>query len=114
MAITWADVVAAAPELASASAGTQTFILTAVAEEVDPEVWGTRADRGKVYLAAHLGTLAKMEGAGAASSQRVGPLGETRAIPKGGISSLSLGLTSYGAEYERLCHTLESVVGDAP
>ena len=113
MSITWADVTAVAPELATASAGTQTFILAAVAEQIDLEIWGTRANTGSAYLAAHLATLAKMQGAGAAMSQRVGPLAEHRAMPKAGAFG-SLGLTSYGVEYDRLLHTLESVLGETP
>ena len=111
--ITWADVTAIAPELSTASAGTQAACLAAVVEEIDPDTWGTRANRGAAYLAAHLATLANTQGAGAAFSQRVGPLAEHRAMPHAGLG-LSLSLTSYGAEYDRLLHTLETVFGAVP
>ena len=57
MAVTWADVSALDPALASIPLASQTAILADAVLQVSPTTWEARTDLGVKYLAAHLGTL---------------------------------------------------------
>lgn len=101
--ITWADVVAVAPELASVATATQNAILADVAAQLVAAQWGSRYDVACTYLAAHLGTLSKSGGQGVAgpvTSETVGSVSRSYAAPA--VSESGMGSTSYGREYERL------------
>lgn len=98
MAITWADVEAVAPELATVALATQTAILAQVNSELSTSVWGTKIEIGRAWLAAHLGTLAGIEeGGGVVQSETVGAVSRTYAVSSGDYSS-----TAYGNEFQRL------------
>ena len=93
--ISWADVVAIAPELSGVPSTAQTALLTIVEEQLSSSVWGTRLASGQRYLAAHLGTI---RGAPAYTKEQIGD--HTREV-QGDLDS-----TSYGREYKRLRHSL--------
>lgn len=103
MAISWTDVTAVAPELASTSTTTQNMILALVERWVssDSRAWGSLADDGKRYLAAHLGTLVGNK-SGAISSESLGPMSRSYSggggYPPGVIGSLAL--SNYGAQFK--------------
>lgn len=100
--ITWSDVTAIAPELATVAGGTQTAILADVATEVIVANWPSqeKADRASKYLAAHLATLSKRAGAaGPIQSQAVGGVSVSYAVS---AMAAVLAATAYGQEYQRL------------
>ncbi len=110
--IVWHDVVAVAPNASQCVSATQTEILDIVNNrQIDDGYWlGTKsADVGRRYLAAHLATLALLRGKGIQSQEKVGDLSATYKTPQGILGSL--GLTAYGAEYQRLCDLLPGVLG---
>lgn len=118
MALTWADVVLVAPDLASLGSSAQTAILADVADQMNVAAWGSqeRADRAGAYLAAHIAVAGGYTGLGASAatgavaSQTAGPYSITYASSSGsdGASS-SLGSTRWGQEYMRRVKT--QVVG---
>lgn len=99
--ITWDDVVALAPELASISAAGQTQVLAQVALQVKPDSWGSveRGNTAAIWLARHLATVAKRRGTGALTGVRVGEVSKSFATSS---SKSDLESTAYGAEYLRL------------
>jgi hypothetical protein len=102
VAITWASVVAIAPELSTIAVDSQTAILADVDLEVRAANWPStaHADRAKKYLAAHVASLSRRGGSGGAiQSQTVGSVSVTYAVP---VSATVLGSTAYGQEYQRL------------
>jgi hypothetical protein len=101
VAITWSNVTDLAAELTTVSVGLQNLILAQVNDEVSDAVWGTRADRARIWLAAHLATLAQRKGgsSGPVTSVRVGEVAKTFATGKTDPGAFDS--TSYGAEYER-------------
>jgi hypothetical protein len=109
MSIAWADVTAIAPELTSTAVATatQTIILAMVNERmVDGDAWGDYADDGRRYLAAHMATVSGAgAGAGAVTSESIGPLSRSYAAVDG-----DLGTTKYGVFYRTL---LRVAVGPA-
>lgn len=112
MAIKWIDVVAIAPELIALNANSQTQILQIVDRQINADAWGSLADDGRRFLAAHYGSLALRKGSGFITEEHVGQLGRSYAVPAWLKSSL--GLTSYGIEYRRLTTLLPSVLGMVP
>jgi hypothetical protein len=81
------------------------------------DAWGTLADDGALYLAAHLRTVAKRGANGASGpvqSKRVGDIAVTYAVPQ--ISGAgSLESTAYGMEFLRMLYTLpEARIGVDP
>lgn len=106
--ITWADVLTMAPELSTVSAGGQTSILAYVNgalnvdEFVDGED-GAQLKLARIYLAAHLGTLALPDVSGASSSivtsESAGPLSRSYAQLS---TSEAQSLTSYGSFFSEL------------
>jgi hypothetical protein len=93
--VTWADVVAIAPELSAVPLTAQTAILAQVAEQLSSAIWGTRLASGQTFLAAHLGTI---RGAPNYQSEQVG-------THKRDVNG-DLEATSYGREFRRLLRTL--------
>lgn len=84
MSITWADVVAIAPDLAAVAPAGQAAILASVPLFLDSATLGTRYDLASTYLCAHLGVLVLRGGDGAGgplSSEGVGPLSAGYAVP---------------------------------
>lgn len=113
----WADVVAIAPELGALKVdGTpvigppsQDALLAIAIAQCNAASWATLLNAGIIYLAAHLGTLARTRGGGMVTQESVGQLQRAYATPQG-IKG-SLGLTSYGAEYKRLLKLLPGAIG---
>ncbi len=108
MALTWDDVVAIAPELCKLQLPTQTAILASVARQV--QCGSEMAELGgDVWLAAHLGTLARRRGEAPFASKDAGGMSAAY------VNQLSLaGLystTSYGVEFTRLARTTTAVLG---
>lgn len=108
MAIGWNDVEGVAPELSTTPTAVQAALLQIVALQIDADTWGALADVGAAYLAAHLATLARLRGSGMITQESVDRLSRSYAQPQWLKSSL--GLTAYGAEYERLIHLLPNAL----
>ena len=103
MAISWSDVVKIAPELSTLAVDTQNEILADVDLEVDPGTWNEFADKGRKYLAAHLGTLARPGSVGVAgpvTSETLGPMSRSYSV-EGATDAGALSSTRYGVEYAR-------------
>lgn len=110
--ITWNDVSAIAPELATTvSSNAQTLILAAVGKQVGSGQWANLQVEGQLALAAHMGTLVKraVGAVGPVISATVGPVTRTFALIAGAHGSL--GSTSWGQEYERLLLLLPACRG---
>ena len=110
MSITWPDVVAIAPECASAEPASQTAILAMVDRQLDPDTWGSYFDDGSKFLAAHYATLARSRGKGQITAEAVGSVSRSY----GDMTALagSLGATSYGLEYFRLARLTSASLGE--
>jgi hypothetical protein len=93
--ITWTDVSAIAPELATVPTAAQEAILDMVEEQTVSAIWGNRLETGQRYLAAH---LASLRGGPNFQQETVGD--HTRQV------SGDLDSTSYGREYRRLLRSL--------
>ena len=107
MAITWDDVVAIAPELASVLDTQQTAFLNAVNLQVSDDTWYEEADEGRKYLAAHLATISRKRGQGPTTAQSAGQISQSFANM---MQFGALGTTSYGLEYQRLLRLLPDAV----
>ena len=102
LVITWADVIAIAPELSTFPSDGQAAILGDVVTYVNVNAHGSqaRALAAARYLAAHLATM---------STNRRGATGPLQSIAVGGVSKTfaqavgksAYSATSYGLEYER-------------
>ena len=108
MAVTKADVLRIAPELASltsySDADWDAFIADA-SSQVNPTYWGARADLGVKYLTAHLIAIGNPQAGGRlVASRTVGPVSESYATPQ--MDQSSLGATRFGAEFKRLRRSL--------
>ena len=104
MAISWTDVSRIAPELVSLTVETQNAILEDVDLEIDAGRWGSFADKGRKYLAAHLGTVASRGSvgvAGAVTSETLGPMSRSYDSSSSSDAGL-LSSTRYGIEYVRI------------
>lgn len=112
--ILWGNVVAIAPELANVPAAESSLLLGYVNVHVDDCVWGDTetADFGRVWLAAHLATIARRRGAGPLTSESVGALARSYGLITGVPGAF--GMTSYGAMYYQLTRQLPSVLGIVP
>lgn len=100
MSIVWQNVVDIAPELTSLPVGSQNAILAQVALQMNADVWGGKLDMGSAWLAAHVATVGKRNGAGGAvQSETVGSVSRSYAIMP---TLAALSSTAYGLEYERL------------
>lgn len=101
MAITWANVTDIAAELSTAPLALQTAVLAQVNEELNADVWGTRIDIGRAWLAAHIATVARRRGPGGpVTAETVGSVSRmySASIAAG---AAQLGSTAYGIEFER-------------
>src|SRR5262245_17083854 len=109
MAISWTNVTDIAPELSTVALATQTALLEQVnEEEISDDNWPSeaKADRARAYLAAHLATLINRRGsAGAVMSESVGSVSRAYSTSVAAGAN-ELGSTSYGMNYERLCHNV--------
>lgn len=105
-AITWSQVVLIAPELETLPSGAQDLILDYVNQALPVGPWGgedgPKIKLGRVYLAAHLGTL---------SASGTGGLGQILEVSEGDVitrfaeaskAGSSLEQTGYGQEFKRL------------
>ena len=103
MAITWPDVVAIAPQLATLPTATQDAILAAVALLTDPDTWEEKYDLGMTYLAAHLGQLYLNGQNGVAmpvGSEKVGEVSRKYEFPTNWKDALDT--TLYGLTYKMI------------
>lgn len=109
MSITWADVVAIAPNLSviQSTSATAIAILAAVDRQIDDSVWNEFADDGRRYLAAHLASIRDDEGL--VTSETIGAMSRSYAMPPGIMGSLAL--STFGAEYLRLLSIAVGVPG---
>lgn len=106
LSITWADVVAVAPELSSVDLATQTKVLADTAAGMNEDVWGPKLNTAAPWLAAHLATLTKRSGTGGqVISESVGQVSRTYASSVAQGSGM-YGSTVYGVEFERIMKTL--------
>jgi hypothetical protein len=112
VAVTWDDIVIVAPALATVSVPGQNFYLTESLRQIDPDVWGEFATVGQIYLAAHMATLGQGAGAGPITSETLGAMSRSYAVPLWLRSSLAL--TRYGAEYDRLLRIAVAVPALVP
>lgn len=106
MAITWANVTAIAPELATVAADTQASILAYVNDEaIHDATWrdAARANRARQYLAAHMGTLSRAgNGAhGPVIGEAAGPVSRQYGVTVA-AGSEDFEATGYGKVYRRL------------
>lgn len=112
--ITWADVVAIAPELASVGVTSQNAILADVALRLNAARWGTRYDMASKYMAAHLGTLT-LRGGNGPSGNVVGE--SVGSVSRQYESSSPMGTdplwdkTTYGRQYRQLLRELVDRIG---
>src|SRR6187551_3502350 len=126
MSVTWAQVQEIAPELTTTlvPVATQTVLLAMVDRQIDDEAWLDLADDGRLYLAAHLGTVyVTTSGGGAASvgsvqSETVGPMSRTyvsstTSSTTSSVDSL-LGTTRYGLWYLHMIRLLPCSMGFVP
>lgn len=104
MTITWADVIALAPELATLPVSVQNAILALVQVMIHSCPWGDKYRQALILLAAHFGTLALRNASGATGAvvkERVGQVerqyGVSAMTSKGGLDQ-----TIYGQMYEML------------
>lgn len=121
--ISWDDVVQLAPALEDLEQATQDLLLDHVERLVPASKWGDVVDIGRMYLAAHLGTLVlRASSSGGSSSQAVGPVvsetvgqvSRTFAVlssTSGGGFEGSLTSTTWGREYVELRRTLPARFG---
>jgi hypothetical protein len=92
-------------EFATVSDSRIQLFLDEAALSVNVSLWGIKADLGQAYLAAHLLTIDKRGGSGAAgmvTSEKVGDLSRNYAAPNTGALDPTLSATSYGIEFLRL------------
>lgn len=101
--ITWADVVALAPELSTINTTTQTDILAFTNAVLDVTKFdleaGPTTRLARIYLAAHFGTLSKLGAAGPLIGESAGGLSRSYAMPIGKSQFLT---TSYGRAFYQL------------
>lgn len=113
-AITWADVTAIDPTLASVGAASQGAILLHVETECGAERWGKFHLSARVFLAAHLGTLTKRGGngqGGPVASESIGGISRGYAAFSPMGTDPMLDSTSWGKEFRRLRRMLGSTKG---
>lgn len=94
------EVIALAPDLSTVSALEQVLLLDLADTSVGDCEFGTQAAAARIYLAAHLATMAAGGGTGAIGSEAVGPISQSYVMAPGMIGDLAL--TSYGAVFRRL------------
>lgn len=123
-AITWSQVELLASELSAVDAGAQALILEYVNTGLNVAVWGgeesVKLKLARIYLAAHMGALAKQAADGL--SGVAGPVYEVTegdatvrfADIAGSATDAALGQTPYGQEYDRLRATSAARIGDVP
>lgn len=101
--ITWDDVTDLQANLSAAEADAQTKILAYVNGELNPDAFGgadsARFVMARIYLAAHLGELARRNGERSVSSKLIGA---ERISIAYGLSTEGLAQTSWGAEYAEM------------
>lgn len=100
------DVRTAAPETLQLETGEVQAAIDAAALEVNPDSWGTVADRGITLLAAHNLCTAHPE-------LYLGERVPKRPDPPEGAAAAGLGSTEYGVAYWRLRRTLQTRGGTA-
>lgn len=111
MAITWAQVVVAAPSLSTMTTDEQTYYL-GFASGLNATAWGTKLEQGSILVVAHYATLFANGGQGPGgpiSSETVRSVSRSYAVPA--ASDPFWDKTSYGSAYKALLRTLPGRVG---
>lgn len=106
--ITWSDVVAIAPELADLDDLIQGDILSLVNVALNEEDWrGGLLRLGRLFLAAHFGTIISQTGSGTGSTsgpvvrEKVGEL-ERQYADTSSVTGTDYSSTSYGRTFSQL------------
>jgi hypothetical protein len=101
--IAWSDVVDLQANLSTVAAGAQTKILTYVNEGLSAAAFGgedsPRYTLARIYLAAHLGELARRNGERAVSSETIAA--SSISMSYGAVDD-SLSQTSWGSQYAEM------------
>lgn len=107
--ITWANVVARAPELSTVGPETQAAILSDVVVMLNASVFGDKYDMACAYLAAHYGTLSKNKGQGPGgpiSSESTGRVSRSYAVAPKTARDDDYTTTIYGQRYLAIVNSL--------
>ena len=101
--MTKADIVLIAPELSRVPKAQFETAIRDAALQINRHVWGSKADLGHKYLAAHLVGLAHLDRlvAGSVQSDKVGEVAATYAA-SGFTQADELDATRFGREFKRL------------
>lgn len=99
MAVTWADVSARWPVVATVPLTGQAAYLADAAREVGAPEWGADADRALCAMAAHLALVGLRRAAGQLTSETLGPSSRSYAAP---VSAEVLESTTPGLEFLRI------------
>lgn len=94
------EVVALAPQLASLPAAQQNILLDVTDGMVSEEYFGAQSDAARLYLAAHIATMALSTGKGALTDESLGPMARSYQIAPGVNGHLAL--TSYGSVFKSM------------
>lgn len=114
MSITWTQVseLDTSGRLGTVPVATQNLILQIVDLQIDDAEWFDLADTGRMYLAAHLGTLSNGSGSGIVTSETLGAMSRSYMLPPGIRGALAT--TRYGIYYEYLIGLLPASLGMVP
>lgn len=101
--ITWSNVIARYPLLATFDAVAGAMIVSEVLLEIVNPDWGADANRAAMALAAHLAEMARRGSTGPLTSDTVGPLSQSFAVFP---MMHALDTTPYGMEYKRIMESI--------
>jgi hypothetical protein len=108
--ITWSDVTAFAPELATFDSGAQADVLAYVNTALNLSEWGSESSPqlrlARIYLAAHCATVTNGGSnpvAGPITEEQVGDISRSYGF-SGTVQSTDLESTSYGRMFRFLCN----------
>lgn len=117
-AITWTQVVLLAPELETLPSGAQDLILDYVNQALPVGPWGgesgPKLKLGRIYLAAHMGTLTASGSGGLGQITEVSEGDVVTKFAEAAKSGSSLDQTSYGQEFKRLGRTTSARICGVP
>ncbi len=94
------EVLALAPQLSTIPAIEQALLLDIADTFVGEDYFADQSDAARLYMTAHLATMANLKGKGAVTAETVGALSRSYSTAPGLIGDLAL--TSYGAVFRRL------------
>lgn len=112
MAATRADLIARASEFTATPVATVDLALADALLQINATNWGSKADLGQIYLAAHLLKTWELQSAAASgpvSSRKDGDLAETYAVITAPLSDAALQSTVWGSLYLEIRSTIFSL-----